>query len=134
MEILAKELRIGNLINNGEFGVGIICSVDYDSVELDVKSNEEFTETALLIESMPILITEEWINKAGFKDGLIDDYKSLPIGNDTFLSSGGDSVWIDKVIDYKTFSVGNSGAKYVHELQNLFFVLNGTELQFENES
>ena len=78
-----------------------------------------------------IPITELWLEKSGFKSDLIDGYKSLPIGNDTFLSSGGDVVWIDKVIDGKTHSVGLGGAKYVHELQNLFFALTGTELDIK---
>ena len=75
-----------------------------------------------------IPITEEWLRRFGFKDGLISDFKSLPIGNNTYLSGSENGVWVDKVVDGKDYSVGLGGAIFVHQLQNLYFALTGKEL------
>jgi hypothetical protein len=127
----AKNLRTGNWVQDENEIIQYVYRIWQKGVELSEDENGSDDIDYYQNEIFGIPINELWLEKAEFKSGLIDDYKSLPIGNNTFLSSDGDAVWIDKVIDDKTYSVGLSGAKYVHELQNLFFALTGTELDIK---
>ena len=111
--IQANELRIGNLIKEALLGEIIVTP----SVLQDLLHGAENYE--------PILLTEEWLIKFGFKKSEENyGYKVLQLNN---------------YIQLKTNSEGNvSGnlflsklrieCKYVHQLQNLYFPLKGVEL------
>ena len=137
----AKELRIGNFINNGEFGIGTISSIDFDNVELEVTSNEEFTETALLAESTGIQLTEEWLIKFGF---IKDEYQAEECGegvgdlyilNNFMICKKENSFYNYIEIDGdKFYSFCSTELTSVHKLQNLFYAITTTELTYEMES
>lgn len=136
----AKNFRIGNVVKYDnriftihtiadefptldtiEFGIGV---VDWNNIE-------------------PIKLNEDWLRGLGFEGHDMDMWKVLPTGNElelhidcvregefehACLTQGR----TDKGIpgkDYK-FAYLND-LKYVHELQNLFFALSGTELEIE---
>ena len=74
-----------------------------------------------------IPITEEWLNKFGFekKKGSISydkDKLSLYFGDTILSDKNGRTYWNSWAIMEKT-------PNYIHELQNLFFAINGSELE-----
>lgn len=130
--IKPSELRIGNYANykfwnpnpknpNWEFSrveiVGVLKDNFYFKTEND-------NRTAKIGELHPIPITEEWLLKFGFTNGVKVDGNGQTIDitlsdNEFFL--GG----FDACISGQCF-MGN--IKYVHQLQNLYFSLTNTEL------
>jgi hypothetical protein len=105
----AKELRIGNLLENGK----VIGSNDHRSVF--VGNNWYLTQ-----DLKPIELTYQWLDKLGFefKDaGDFGHYYSL----DNF----------DLNQDYQPIDFDCIEIKYVHQLQNLYFALTGKELEIK---
>jgi len=118
----ASELRIGNLVN-------------YDTAEGDVLTNViDWQDLKWLSEDKkgfnlvhnPILLTEDWLLKFGFKYSLTLDDFMFKDKNDIFemqpykkgfLNS---VTWCDNEILQEL--------KYVHQLQNLYFALTNEEL------
>mgnify|MGYP003148218537 CR=1 FL=1 len=102
----AIELRVGNLVFKG---------MDYfeaDYITIGMAHNYE-----------PIPLTEEWLVKFGFVENSISigSYAYLRIEKDLTFAVG---------VPYE--SGGNSRAlKHVHQLQNLYFALTGTELELK---
>lgn len=132
----ANELRIGNYVYGKEIETVKAIGIE-EYIWFDYKRN-------LLVEHcQPIPITEEWLEKFGFKAW--DDKKTIytlerdidKYNNACFRS------WLqlDKLVfDYiqneihPTESIFDDkniirlGIKYVHQLQNLYFALTGEEL------
>lgn len=107
----ANELRIGNLVD--------VCGsiVNVDPVDILV-----FTQDKLIWG--PIPLTEEWLVKFGF----IDCNYTMDFGELTFS-------WASRVI---STGVRNGWScdqyphiRYVHQVQNLYFALTGTELEIK---
>jgi hypothetical protein len=114
-----NELRIGNWID-----------------EQGLKIQVGWIQTGLFESSEPIPLTEEILLATGFKQGGVVGFYYLDIGNDTFLVSGGDSVWVEKAINFKEeeVSVGLGGAESVHQLQNLYYALCNKEIDVKFET
>ena len=110
------ELRIGNLIS-------WISSENIEKVmKIDLKYVNEVSEKDL----SPIPLTEEWLLKFGFENQQIElDYpdKLLIIS----ATVGGKYYFYLDDADGSTF--GLNYIQYVHQLQNLYFILTGTELE-----
>ena len=96
-------------------------------------------ECTLSLEAVePILLTEEWLLKSGFElfsfAGKVDRAEfSKIIGKeiaifDIVLRAG--DWWHSKIYGY---CLGYKPIKYVHELQNLYFALTGSEIIFSNK-
>lgn len=114
----AQELRIGNIVNyyGDDFPNGTQCTVDSEDIRL-MDNNPVYAS-----EHKPILLTEEWLIKFGFKN---------EVGNEWAAAKG--LFVIEKFDLLYNFSAGSGCAlsrsiKYVHELQNLFFAITGQEL------
>jgi hypothetical protein len=111
--IKASELRIGNWLHlkNSDF-----IKVDVDNIA-DVVNNPAIFN--------PIQLTPEILEKCGFEDkgsGYLT--KSIDEGG-AFLMCEYGGVSIYHNIEECSF---NFPGKYLHQLQNLFFALTGTEL------
>jgi hypothetical protein len=108
----ANELRIGNLIDTGDFHIPS-CKGIYEM------KNDWFTYSNMF---NPIPLTEEWLLKFGFKQD--ETYCSIHIKYGIELMN----------IANKYFRGYYRGAtiaidiQYVHQLQNLYFALTGEEL------
>lgn len=120
----ASELRIGNLVykmvlnvNSGKYEFPV-TEVDYHIIH-DVLHNKG-TYNA-------IPLTEEWLLKFGFKKKgewmCIDFNPRMGIRFYNGNSAECDITQDDKYIAFKAGHI-----KYVHQLQNLYFALTGTEL------
>ena len=119
----SKSLRIGNWIKTdfyGEFPI-VGLSLLNEGNELFFKSLEYYPKSCKLKDVNPIPLTEEWIIKFGCtKDGeyLIKDRFKLIYRNDY-------NFWyvFDSLSDTYLTKI-----EFVHEWQNFFKVMNGTEL------
>tara|TARA_R110000796_G_scaffold141528_2_gene257950 strand:- start:111 stop:479 length:369 start_codon:yes stop_codon:yes gene_type:complete len=117
----AKELRLGNYVNN-EQRTEVIDGIDPYRVQchlLSDKTRETLYEVPLQF-IKPILLTEDWLLKFGFKVEKENKYLTYILGNITTYNQ--DNVWwVDLYWDYLEL-------KYVHQLQNLYFALTNKEL------
>ena len=106
----AKELRIGNWVNNGE-------QLDY---VIDTSSMMDLMNEAQVNEGLtglkPIPLTEEWLERFGC-ELIVFDITKGDIGFDFWLTSK----WSDYSISVNL--------EHVHQLQNLYFALTQEELK-----
>ena len=116
---MIQELRIGNYV---QAPLGEIMQVDI----LGHKENTNYIhaisdEGAGINGFTPITLTEEWLLKFGFVPEKMED---------GFLSYRLKFVDISMPYFEFTYDYGTESfeVKYVHQLQNLFFALTGTEL------
>ena len=120
----ATELRLGNLI---EYKIKDelderkewweVSEIDADDIhwlsKVDTK-DEDFR---------PIILTDEWLIKLGFKQNKFDkvfEVENCQIEIYFFDNDIKCTVCVDSVI--------NNNIKHVHQLQNLYFALTGSEL------
>ncbi len=122
--IKANELRIGNYIfYRGEIleeVSSIFCEDLFDRINDLDESNYD-----------AIPLTEEWLMKLGF-----DIIRTLEKGANPILGIFVTSISLKTVPNFKiTFSGSleyEVGVKYVHQLQNLVFVMTGEELTIKS--
>lgn len=123
-----NELRINNLVyyNNKHNEIGIITEIKTSLIpKIDyVGINNRIDIYYQTKHINPIPLTEEWLLNLGFK---LKGFYRLQVTS--FL----ELCWKphDKTLNLQTEKNGfteDSKVKYVHELQNLYFALTGTEL------
>lgn len=129
----ANELRIGNYIDRN--GLMVIVTInDRNQVKFFDTINMMRTKWFSVDRACKgISLTEEWLKRFGFVRenewvGFIGNYRIGIRFND------GNSAECDIIQDGKFISFGNSHIKYVHQLQNLYFVLTGDELEIVDKS
>jgi hypothetical protein len=129
-----NELRIGNLVNYNNLA-NSVRGIDETYIEL-------FDNTYAYIDNIePIPLTGDWLEKFGFKSidkqsNLFYSSKLIRITLPTSRCTSGVcyvSVRGCKVFNNENyFRAGiNLKIKYVHQLQNLYFVLTGKELKIK---
>jgi hypothetical protein len=129
----AQELRTGNFIYDSRENIVEVGGINiYGRILVEDKSCDDGYYT--LSDSKPIPLTEEWFERFGLLKSLgyyfeIDKKKNIEFG------------WNDKNMWYVYFRNKSKGLaidddyvilrndlSYVHQLQNLFFALTGSEL------
>jgi hypothetical protein len=135
----ANELRIGNLVDLGNRIAKIIEISNLSCVVVDLEETQDTIED--YERTKPIPLTEEWLYKFGFKD--IDksdnDYITYTDSNhDYYLQidvrkrDGKYTILDNSFDDLRDFSLVD--ISYVHQLQNIYFVLTGEELTLNNNT
>ena len=132
----ANELRIGNLVDTINRGgevhlpnsgaVKILQIGVFNSEYLNPDEVPECTEWVKIpnTDLTPIPLTEEWLERLGFK------FKEGDDGPNTWAQRAGDIfVTLSK---YHGKFYYQRQVEYVHQLQNLYFALTGTELVVKN--
>lgn len=129
-DMKAEELRIGNIVwddYSGEMIVSGILKQNGLKEELRLKKRNGLPEGSYICETIqPIPLTEEWLLKLGF---VLNADKSFYWKN--WGTNGVQILKYSDVYGKYTFELGkgiNKVLDYVHELQNLYFALTGTEL------
>lgn len=121
-----NELRIGNLVFDRNKKIGLMNTVLLEQLQL--WGNTHYSKIA---PARPIPLTEEWLLKFGFTK----DKNSYVMGVHINRFSGLMKIKFDPLIQW-VFSVGSykdiTRVKYVHQLQNLYYALTGTELTIKN--
>jgi hypothetical protein len=133
--IRANELRIGNWVEEEILGnvrvheilhnsVWVVC--EYMNVD---RSIEERSCKLILSDIKPIPINPEILKKAGFEKSE-DNFGGylVDIGNDEKIR-----LVFDNIIGWNWPMFGNNPAitTYLHQLQNLYVALTGTELEID---
>ena len=76
----------------------------------------------------PIPLTEEWLVRFGF---FINHWESERI-EETVYQHQGITIFYSDIVDAWVFpDIENVEIKYVHQLQNLYFALTGSELEIK---
>jgi hypothetical protein len=127
----SSELRIGNFIaSRKEFSdistigeVHSISSLDAQFEQLEVETDEDFT-WFFKDNYCGIPLTEEWLLKFGFKLTEVDYYERF----DCVIHLDINRIFIAHGEYPNSFESEIAIPKYVHQLQNLYFALTGTEL------
>ena len=126
-----NELRIGNLVIQNEFH-GYVYSIESPLP----RKEKRFSDKAIITlfdnglttvpidEIEPIPLTEEWLLKFGF-DKYEFDHKENQYRHKERLIVLRD----DKFVDYGSSVV----LEHIHQLQNLYFALTGSELTLKNK-
>lgn len=130
----AKELRIGNYVHRNDYPNDLfkMRSISDDRIhlinvlEIDVVNNTIYSSDCTLSELEPIPLTDKWLLKFGFEETLtkvysIDDFPSYKFTGHSF--------------EVFAFEENNylPDLQYIHQLQNLYFALTGTELTLSHE-
>ena len=125
VSVSVTDLRIGNLLyyNNNNKSVGKISLLvadifdGLDYCQFDYRRNKKHW----LINTLPIPLNEEWLIKLGFTKNEFDSHYER---GEFYVE-----IWEnDCVFRWNDFNV-DINLKYVHKLQNLYFILTGSELQ-----
>ena len=136
----ANELRIGNLVSMGDYGVQSISSYNIYKLNL-MELGTKVADYYYLIE--PIPLTEEWLVKFGFEsdNNEPNEIYSVDISTDerydyvsTLRIIVMDDFCLVDIVEKGTHPradesiVTLKSIKHVHSLQNLIFALTGEEL------
>lgn len=115
----ANELRIGNLVND----YGVICEIN----PLILSRLYEINNSGkACINLSPIRLTEDWLVKFGFESRDNKCYTKWPIQVSFYTTNP--SCFISTEPDNPEDGTYVHNIKYLHQLQNLYFALTGTEL------
>jgi hypothetical protein len=121
-----NELRIGNLFieeNSNEI---------IEVIELTKKDITFTGDFKGKWQAKPIEITHEWLLKFGFEI-LTDAKKGFKSTSYSYRKGISICIGFNYGVVTVDFWQGNE-KKYIHELQNFFFAISGTELTYENET
>jgi len=130
-----KDLRIGNLVSISRGDVREIYSLGEHGINVYAKNQTVMCMAEYEIIS-PILLTEEWLKKFGFHDGMAHYYLSAssnqvrPLKLLIKISESG--FYISLWDESEEIVIFEGEKYYVHQLQNLFFAHKGEELIFKN--
>jgi hypothetical protein len=135
------ELKIGNILNwqvGKSIMQGVVTSISTESIVIDHKTTFKTRSESDTYRLIPIPLTEEWLLKFGFlkikhqfnmNDGSLCEHWEL---------NGNDKRWLlyystqnFAFNEPKLYYLHLRHNKYVHQLQNLYFALTGTELEIK---
>lgn len=116
-----KHLRIGNLIYQNNKVVQLVSIHSDDTIRI-IDNNIEKGCYKLNNNFAPIPLTSEWLLNFGFENKYGSYVLSTPRGT---ISIEEDLAEISSVITHNGFK---APCGYIHQLQNLYFVLTGSEL------
>jgi hypothetical protein len=127
----ARELRIGNFIDY-EKTTHIVQSLDRWHINSywikDVEGEELYRHP--ISQTEPIPLTEEWLLKLGFEFDVKIEY-AIGIESVRYYKLNSIKIGIEesgKMEWYHSYQQAIVKLRYVHQLQNLFYSLTGTEL------
>lgn len=127
-----NELRLGNYITLAHESNQPVCKVQLlntinENLVIDSIGRSYITTSELML---PIKLTKEWLEKFGFKPG--PDKNTMQLWYDLESSNIGK----ERIVAHFENKAWNAGAEYhykpiiyVHQLQNLIFILTGKEPQ-----
>jgi len=125
MAIESKDLRIGNLVLDPYGNEREVTGVRGDKVYLSRAANIDAIYPAS--ELSPIPLNQEWLGRAGFYVLNTDNVLELSNTGNRISFDGQTLCCFDP-----TFGIGSGLIVYnpsLHQLQNLYFALTGTELE-----
>ena len=136
--VTVRDLRIGNYIKTKEdkFHFYEILQINRGSICIEDAISDEF-ESVDIIDVEPIKISKDWLEKLGFIfiirnmwELKIDFYTKLQFyeNQDEYITLFVQNYNNGERISDTHLAIKN--AKYIHQVQNLYFSLIGSELRF----
>jgi len=122
-----EELRIGNWVKHNSSW----CYRGEDVIDFMWDTSDWYAlgECTLFMENIePIQLTEEWLFKFGFFKHNNAYVLNKPKINSLMFNF---SIWQDMTYNSSEFPIE---LESVHQLQNLYFAITGTELAYENKT
>ena len=120
----AKELRIGNWVQTA-VGFNEVAKLSDGLITVQLNPVASLSHSKNLTNGFePIPLTEEWLLKAG----AVQPESSYKIGRFDIYFDRTSNGWI---VSDSYFGFYYATIQYVHELQNLVFALDKTELTFQ---
>ena len=119
----ANELRIGNLIYGVSDRIEKITYITERYVKTNLIKIEAESQILGIEHLQPIPLTEEWLLKLGFRT---EENYSFELDNIS-INTKRELMWIFTKCKNNVV-VGLDLTEYVHELQNIYFALTGSEL------
>lgn len=117
-----RDLVKGNIIKT-EYGVLPIYHTSFGDIQVKGKGGRRLWVNDV----EPVELTEEWLIKFGFKN--INGFYEIDLPHDLTFIQGSKNDYFDVFeINHDTLR-----AKYVHQLQNLFYSLIGEELKLKDK-
>lgn len=133
--VQGKEIRIGNYLKDRSGKILRVDFIEYVENGFDTKFGQkmfvEGQEVHRITEysdyANPIELSGEWLEKLGFdlvvKEGNQGEFRIYQLNEITYNTNHG--WWWKHQLTVQP--------KYVHELQNLFFAITGTELELKTD-
>lgn len=132
--IEVKELRVGNLFSSESMEL-VVTGIEPGLIKSEINNKPV---NLFDINCYPIPITPEWLERLGFKR---TEYNSF---NKGFIVNGLQSgIELNEIVGRGTSDHENTGVyhveglkiqiKHIHQLQNLYFALTGSELTASKE-
>lgn len=129
----ARELRIGNVVWEDYGGYYQVCAIGHQTTS--VKKSWSNLSCPFKNEDLSyVQLTEDILLKAGFEKHYKHEEEPFTIDLTARMylwASRGDFSEVDLCQDGKHISFKHSHIKYLHQLQNLYFALTGTELNIQ---
>lgn len=117
----AEDLRIKNLILVNGIVKPLTLTMMYEG------GLDEYCEY--------IPLNKQWRLNLGFKNCVNSYYSYLELDENRYLVIGNsNTIYISESSNIDYYSMELLEANYVHQIQNLFFAIKGTELTYETES
>lgn len=118
------EVRIGNLVNYNEKPNRIlkISRTHFNLI------NDEKRKFVYLKDAEGIELTSEWLENMGFEETIPENHTFTVYRYSEWLSGGWLDIHLDKGKGAFLNGVLIAECNYVHQLQNLFYALEGKEL------
>ena len=135
MALKATDLRLSNWVTDKNSMPMWVNGIYKDVVYLDFEGNEGDEWEVDVDDIQPIPLTEDWLLKFDLKQGydwLLRKPKelySIPTDDQPLLFDLDNGLYYETEINDGRFYLGITKVEYVHELQNLYAALCGTELK-----
>jgi len=134
----ANELRIGSIVQYRTslgYATTTVQSINKEGTDLFVDDYTRGIRFDLGFEDLePIPLTEQWLLDLGFEGRRYGFYNEHPISSCFLLAENGKyTFYIGEILmvdDQKSVRV----IDHVHQLQNLYFAITGTELTFKTDT
>jgi hypothetical protein len=118
----AKNLRIGNIVTHKISGISKVTQVG-SSIHPEYVAGRSLEGVYWVKSYLPVEITEQWLIDFGFR-------KDEELNYRWYIDD-----WLAYDLDDNCIRISDSWEfgkrKYVHELQNLYFAITGTELEMK---
>ena len=132
-----NELRVSNFVLIDRELIGIVSEIrsNHAKVIYEGGVNENISSRLSLIEFIrlyPIPLTEEWLEKFGFEKRDLTNYNRWVYDDFEIEDQGkyfAKVIWSESC-PHTTHFIGHH--QYIHQLQNLYFVLTGEELTIKS--
>lgn len=129
----ASEFRIGNLVWDDYSGEMQVAGI-YEKVSIDLRKSESLPIGAFLLKNVqPLPLTPEWLERFGFVAREWREARDYKPGGLPVYERGMILMFVPEGMCQVRGGFIDPKIEYVHQLQNLYFALTGSELILDSK-